>query len=127
MGSATRSGYLSDKLSSMNRKAYSTTAKMSLCLAGIGAPAFIQSVGGIGPVVLSVLSELGWRGVASNNVILSYQLDWPQLLHLLSREVTHRFSLPQPGREGNEVKPTCDSRHLQLLVVPPSFVITYGR
>lgn len=30
----------------MNRKAYSTTAKISLCLAGIDAPAFIQSVGG---------------------------------------------------------------------------------
>jgi hypothetical protein len=37
------------------------TAKISLCLAGIGAPAFIQSVGGIGPVVLSVNSELGWK------------------------------------------------------------------
>lgn len=30
----------------MNRKAYSNTAKISLSLAGIDAPAFIQSVGG---------------------------------------------------------------------------------
>lgn len=58
MGSATRSGYLSDLISPMNRKAYSTTERL-VYAEKIGAPAFIQSVGGIGPVVLSVLSELG--------------------------------------------------------------------
>lgn len=30
----------------MNRKAYETTVKISLCLAGIDAPAFMKSVGG---------------------------------------------------------------------------------
>lgn len=116
----------------MNRKAYSTTAKMSLCLAGIGAPAFIQSVGGIGPVVLSVLSELGWKNGESHPTtsMIYYQLDWPQLLHLLSREVTHRFSLPQPGREGNEVKPAiagiCNCLLVSLLTsyssIPPLLI-----
>nr|KUM50569.1 hypothetical protein ABT39_MTgene413 [Picea glauca]QHR92176.1 hypothetical protein Q903MT_gene6213 [Picea sitchensis] len=59
-----------------------------------------------------------------------YQLDWPQLLHLLSREVTHRFSLPQPGREGNEVKPAiagiCNCLLVSLLTsyssIPPLLI-----